>query len=539
MSNRPVRALAYVRLSRDDIKGPGATEEKLAARARQCIDLAARHNLPLDPADILIERESGTTLARSQMQRLLDLARSGQITHVVTPYQDRLSRGNKRDIQEIEDALAEGGVTLVTSEGVVTFDDDFEQRHGLVWDVRGAVARAFVRDTVAKRKASDLERLKRNVRSRGYAPYGYRYIRPVRDGYGRVITPQAYEVIPAEYTILEELFRRIPHEGINKIVADLNRRQIPGPGVGRLKSGSLGWGPTSVRGIVTNPFYAGFYCQRRKVRRGKLVQMDFDDYILADEEGDWPHPVTLADWREVCDTLIRRRHSTEPRSGLLTGILHCPAGHPMRRDGTCYGCRCRERGEPHAGNHAGMHLDRWAGEVAAAIIDALPARMLIPRPKATATAQELKGRAQALVRDVQSRRERVQELMLRGNYFAGMFGPDEYEEACRRARSDLDTAQTQLAAVRAQLDDQRPDTRPIVSLKERIKALGFAAAWEELDTDARRALLRLFISRIVLATIPEGRKFYRSASVELRGWLDGLTYALPPFPVKTFPRKSH
>jgi DNA invertase Pin-like site-specific DNA recombinase len=526
-----IHVAGYVRLSREDVKGPGATEEKLEARARMCQELAARHGLALDPADILIERESGGTLNRSEMQRLLEMARSGQITHLVTPYQDRLSRGNKGDIQVIEDALSQGGVTLITTEGVTPFDDDFETRHGLVWDVRGAVARAFARDLVNKRKVSDLERLKRNVRSRGYAPYGYRYVRAVRDGYGRVVTEQSYEVIESEYVILQEIFERILTESLNAIVNDLNARGIPTPATGRTVTGGKWWSRETVKRICQNPFFAGYYAQQTCVRRGRRVWLRPEEYILADSEGDWPHPITLADWQENCQLIRSRRGKKVMRAGLLTGILHCPAGRAMHRDGTeCYGCRCARAGEPHPGLHVKCaRLDRWAADVVWAVLQALPASALAgsaPPQKR----QALKSQYQALLKSIHAERERIQDLMRRGGYYTGLFGKDRYEEACLAARRDLELSEARAETVRAQMESAKPDTRPLKTIQERLRSVGFDAVWEEMDPRSRREVVRLIVSRIDLRPIPAGKRHYKAGQVRLLPWLAEYAIALPPFP---------
>ena len=170
----PDAVAGYIRLSREDTKLPGSLEEKFANRKEIVLRLAAQHNLRLREEDILCERSTGTSLsARPGLLALLERCRKGEISTILTPYQDRLTRGGDHDRGTIKEALCLGSVTLISTEGVMAFDRDFGIRDELLFDLKAAVASHYVRDVIHKRKEADLSRLKQGQGHKTSAPYGF------------------------------------------------------------------------------------------------------------------------------------------------------------------------------------------------------------------------------------------------------------------------------------------------------------------------------------------------------------------------------
>lgn len=564
-ADRAPCAWGYVRLSREDIRGPGATEEKLQARARLCVGLAEQHGLELPSERILLERESGTTLGRAAMQQLLRMAAAGEITHVITPYQDRLSRGSKVDAQAIEDAFSAGGVTLVTSDGVTPFDEDFDETHGFVWDIRSAMARAYVRDLVKKRKKTDADRLRQNIRSRGYAPYGYRYLRAVRDEHGRQVKPQSYEVVEHEYPIVEEIFRRIRSESLHSIVNNLNGRGIPSPGVGRTSRGGGQWTRSTLKGLVTNPFYCGFYAQRQKVFRKNVRQqgtgverlvnrahrLAYEQYILAEEEGSWPHPITRADWDEICSLLSARSvissDQSLPRSALLTGLLYCPNGRPMRRNsggrpsaktgktcgGAMYGCDCRDSGQGHQGNHASAErLDEWVcGNVRALLsLDAVRSQLLaLEKHRKPAQNQSVRTRLNRAISDRAKANAQLEWLRDNAAHSEAMFGAKAYSQSVAKAKAEVARLDTLLQDLRRASSESGS---PALSQLAQLMHEPVEVWWEYLGEVGTRSVVGMVVQRIDLKPIPEGRRYYTDAEIEWAFTAPTVTGNLIPFPAK-------
>src|SRR3954470_19729540 len=101
------RAVGYARVSRDRQAEEGVSldvqEEKLRAAAVM---------KELDLVEVIIDPgESGKDLDRPGMQRLLAMVRAREITYVIIPKLDRLSR-KVADAVELVDLFAEHGVEL-------------------------------------------------------------------------------------------------------------------------------------------------------------------------------------------------------------------------------------------------------------------------------------------------------------------------------------------------------------------------------------------------------------------------------------------
>lgn len=496
---------AYVRLSREDLRQPGTLEQKFALRKEICLSLARQYGIPLAEGNILFERETATKLAiRPQAMALLERARSKQIQVIITPDQERLLRGDKRDEQDIEDALCAGKITLITTTGIMSFDENYEVTHGLVFSVKAAVARHYVADLVKRRKEVDLVRLRQNLRTRGYAPYGYIYLRPTYDAFGRQITPQRHEIDPREYPLVQEIFRRIKTENVHAIVRDFNARHVPAPG------GST-WYRSSLRDILLNPFYAGHMAQRQQNLRTGRIRLKPEEYILSPEPGAWEHPISLTDWYELLAIMQGRRHGPA-RSCLLTGILYCCQGRAMYGSSlNQYRCECDPS---HAGHAPGRdRLDGWAKQIVFAFLRALPEdalRQTTEQPKRSRAETDAKLRQARLV--LEERQAELTGLIRQSASLSQRLNPADIEEALRAVTAERDAAKADMERLQALLLE--PDRRTAIKLLASIKLIGIETYWDS-ETDAnRRGIVQSIIRSIRLHPVPRGRTFIRGASVE-------------------------
>jgi hypothetical protein len=446
----PKFVFAYIRYSREDLNAPGNLEEKFERARNLCIALAERHGLTIPPANIYQERESGGKLAnRPQALAVLDACRSGRCKVLLTPFQDRLLRGDKADEQTIEYALLDGCVTLITSDDVIPFDADYALKHGLIFSIKSAFSRYVLQDLTDKRKkAARVKLTKENRRTCGRAPYGYRTLHRTHDPHGNVLSEARYEIVPEQYEILVEVFRRVRTESVTSLLHDLNARGIPGPRGGP-------WHFSVLRDLFDNPIYAGHHAHRAETNRdGRTHRLTPDAYVLSEQPGDWPHPITLADWYEIRAKIAGDRYQRSGTTGLLTGILFCREGHAMHAASggadarrRSYACNCSRNGQPHPGSSITIQrIDDWIREIVARQIEALPvgALPLLPprrdradldnairqaradteraqtalRALIEATAQLLQLGAQALdaqdsLRDVTARRDKARETLAR------------------------------------------------------------------------------------------------------------------------------
>lgn len=521
-----MRARAYLRLSREDLKRPGTLEDKWELRRTIARTIAAEHGLELADDDIVTERESGSKLSnREGLLGLLSLARQGMLPALITPYIDRLLRGDKADEQAIEDALCVGRTILYHTEGApVAFGPDYDP---LLFEVKSLVARTELRGMIRKRRETDRARVLNNMRTRSFAPYGYRHIREVRDGLGNLISEWRLEVIPEEWAIVLECFARYRGgEGTGIIAADLNRRHVPTAGHGRVPVPASEWSHAHIRSMLLNPIYAGHQSQRHRVERGKLRVLSPSEYVMALQPGNWPTALTLEEWWEVHDAiLLHRVPRPASRSLLRGGMLRCHRGQPMLKRGpAAYWCLCDH---PYRQINTDK-IEDYARRVCEAVLLALPEDALEGQSKAR-DRRALDAAVVATRREEQAARAKAEDLMLRAGHYRGLFGDDLYEATARRAREEWERATA--AAASASMAAQQPDVREMATLLRQIRALGLDAIWRE-SVRLQRQVMQGIIRQITLQPVPEGRARHCGADVALWDWVTDLCpdLVLPQLP---------
>ena len=528
-----MQVYGYARLSREDLRGVEATEEKLQSRVQMCLALAAQHGLSLPPDHIISEIGTGTSLtARPGLLRLLDLANAGQVTHIVTPYQDRLTRGGDGDRGLIKEALCSGNVILVTTEGVMAFDRDFGDRHELLFDIKAAVASHYVRDVVKKRKEADLIRLKQGKPSRAVAPYGYHCVSKPDVLAGAYPAEQhgTFHVIAEEYVILEEIFRRLPTEKAAAICRDLNARGVPPPSANRPGIKGSRWFANSMYNIIRNPFYIGLLSQKSRIERGHgKVRLKTEEYVLSEVKGNWPCPITEEQHYAFQSKIEGHKDRRASRTGLLTGIVHCSNGRSMRIVAkNMYGCDCKERGEQHPGVLVGGdRLTLWVQTAINELVEALPDDTLTTPKRA---AQD-RGQAQAALyrakQELTEKEQQTQDMILRETYFVSLMGRQIYEETAKKTRSILETLRERVQVL--ELAAATPDTAEVLTLLQRIRRLGgMARFWESATHEEQRGIIERIVRRIDV--IPPQKRFITDATLELWEWAQEYAPPPPPFP---------
>jgi hypothetical protein len=527
------RSFAYVRLSRADLKQPGSLDEKFKLRAVICQRLAEQYGLSLLPEDITLEQGSGGKLAtRPGMLALLEKVRTGECRHLVTPYVDRLLRGDKRDEQEIEDTLCNAGVPVYHTEGdPIRFGADYDP---LMFEVKSLVARQELRGVIKKRRETDLARLELGKRSRSQAPYGYLYLKPVYDAYGQRVTAEGYETVPDQLDRVREAWQRVQREPLRAICADFNARGIPPPGSGRRANAAALWRPESLRAILLNPFYAGFLNQRVRQVRGRRVELDPDDYVLAKQPGDWETVGDLAEWRRIVETLRRRHRAGPARRGVLTGILYAACGSKMVvTTAHFYGCLCGDKirapGRPRHPGHtlALRRVEAFAAGIVAEVLARLDASALGAWKQETRPRSETAGERRAAVQQLASKKRTAQDMMTRRDEFIETFGEENYREAAAKVRADLEELKARLLEL--EKEAASPDLSESLPLLLKVRALGVARLWAAGSREDVAAVAASIIRRIDLLPVEQQptRAYTARVSVTLWDWVRATGYEPP------------
>ncbi len=489
------KCVAYCRLSRDDERSPGTTEEKLQGQVESCRRLAAQHNLPVH--DVLIERASGGSLAgRPELLKLLLLCRRGEVSHILCTFSDRLSRLDGRDRWDFEEALQEGCVTVITTQGIEEYE--YEKGNQLYRGIQAEFAAEELRKFSRRLRLRNQQKIQENKRTGGGPPYGYR-----KDPDG----PGGYSIVPTEYPTLCRILRTmLTGASQYRLACDLNEEGIPPPGARGTRAGKQ-WRQTGIRNIALNFFYAGRHGQRYKIvmvgGKKKLVELPVDEYVIAPTEGDWIHPLSWEEYSRIRAMYSGRRYSPVP-VGLLTGLLYCPDGGSMARMGPKrYQCYCRTE-------HTERHAYCIAREkVEGAARDAVREALCSFSRTAFKAMPGKENRSDLYLKHAQAQRTLRETFMaleqLASNRSLILQYSDQgaYEEMLRRAGTAHNAAKAEERRICDLLS--QPEAEYLLPVLEGVKRKGFDRMYEEMTEDERRVLLRSFIARLDLRPKPSLR----------------------------------
>jgi DNA invertase Pin-like site-specific DNA recombinase/predicted Fe-S protein YdhL (DUF1289 family) len=537
------RICGYVRLSRDDPDATTPLSERFALRIGILQSLARQHGHLLDEENIIVEQASGGSIRERPLFRaLLERCEAGEISILYSPYQDRILRGDKADEQAIEDAFVLGGVTLITTEGTINFAaDDYDP---LPFEVRAFAARITRREYSKKRRETSRERTRKGLRSSGVHPYGFVWISPRYEG-KQLVSPAHFQVVPEEYAVLEEVYRRIRTESLQSLARDLTDRYRrtgspppPNRSKERAAAGSV-WHPITLRRLLENPLYAGYLTshKKKKVKRGgggmRLADVPRSEWVFSEEVQTFRHPdpppgqeahhwrlTTLAEQEEIAALLRQRGSQGGGRPGkvfILTGLLCCPQGRGMigKREG--YICECARLEGP----HPTQYLALWkAHQVAFAALDAalnaLPERLLQSRPAKT-DRSALRAAYERNRRELVDCRENAHDLMENRRRHVANYGEADYDATCQRNADRLRALESEQQALQARLD--APDLDIALPLLARIRETGLMAAWQAWSGEEQRQVVRLVLARIEVVGRAEAHKHARSVRVVYQDWL--------------------
>jgi len=159
-----VRVYGYLRAS---------TKEQDASRAKsELSDFAKDKNFTVSAW--FIENESGATLKRPELFRLLDIAQSGDV--LLVEQVDRISRLNTEDWESLKSIINDKGIRIVsldlpTSHQLMQKGDDFTERmlsaiNSMLLDMLAAVARKDYEDR-RRRQAQGIQRAKAENKYKG------------------------------------------------------------------------------------------------------------------------------------------------------------------------------------------------------------------------------------------------------------------------------------------------------------------------------------------------------------------------------------
>ena len=539
--------LGYGRLSKDEIddtKEP--TEIKLLKRKQIIIGLAAQHGLDLVEDNIYLEQQSAQRIDnRTEFLEVLRRIKAGECSHLLTPYQDRIMRGSKREEADIEDAFKDGEIIFVSTEGVMDFGDpDFELKHGLTFGVKNLVARQDIVRMSHKQRESNNVAVRAGSLYCGVAPFGYEWVQPVYNS-KKLVEAGHYVTIPHEYELICEFFRRVRHESMNKIAREWNgqykKTGNPDPTKAEHRPAQA-WYPKTMSAWLNNPFYAGYPAKRYRTKNyGKKHELlDKENWLLADEEQPYPHPISLDEQEELQAIVKQRLNEGEPKLACDTilsgGLLYCAKDVRMRGNQHDYSCKCSEYGEKHqtkAISKPRIHF--VAQQVVKDCIHALPEDLLKSSGVKKKSHGDINIQLASLKKRLRSEEQKAKDLMEYASMQISIYGKEKYEEVCKNNNATIQELKPQIEALSTELN--KPDLTDIRPVLIQLLEYGFDDFWRDASREVIRDLITYFIAKIKLIAPGEGHKECKSVQVTLTDFAleylpSDYTYRTEPFPLR-------
>ena len=248
---------------------------------------------------------------RPDYQRMMARVRTGEFSHILVWKIDRISR-NLLDFAAMYDELKRLGVTFVSKNE--QFDTSSAMGEAMLKII--LVFAELERNMTSERvSAIMLSRANDGVWNGGKVPFGYAYDKEAKQF--SIIEDEA-KVVTHIYDLYETV------QSLVTVAKTLNEKGI------RSRTGKP-WNPTTVRTMLTNPFYAGTYRYNyRDESKGKTFSVkDEDEWVMVEDH----HPAIVTRERQNhIAAILQSRQRGSVGSGetyqrknthIFAGLLKC------------------------------------------------------------------------------------------------------------------------------------------------------------------------------------------------------------------------
>lgn len=378
---------------------------------------------------------------------------------------DRLTR-QPRQLEDWIEAASARGLRLVTANGEADLTTDAGQ---LFARIKAAVARSEVDRKAARQRAAAFQRAEH-----GKPPLGVRLT-------GYTVKGQ---VVEREATLVRELFARFAAgDSLRSLAAWLTQSEVP------TRHGAPRWNPSTVRGILLNPRYAG-----RAIYQGRVTG----------KPGAWPPLVDEDVFEAVAARLADPRRKTNrhghDRKHLGAGLYECAmCGRKL------YGWTANRYHCP-----SGC-LTRSAEPINALVLQLVRGRLARPDLADLLPAAHT-GEAKRLTQEAKRLRARLAQID--EDYDAGYIDGQRYAVAMEKVRAELEPVE----AARIRLTTAG-------SASAVLLASNPVAAFDDAPLMIKRSVIdALCVVRI--GTAPRGRKGLDPMTLGKSQWVgDSVTWA--------------
>ena len=288
----------YIRVSTDMQKEKGESLDVQLKRLRAYADSKEAWSM------VEIYRDAGVSAKntnRPEFNRMLEDIEQGKIDVILCTKLDRLFR-NTRDFLNTTDEFEKKNIKFVCLEGNI----DTSTPTGRVFSTIRAAFAQFERETTADRVRDVMRsRAEEGKWNGGISPYGY------------YSEDKKLKINTEESKIVKDIYiLYIEHRSIRHIVHNFNASGI------KTRKNEL-WSPTSIRRILTNPFYYGIvtYSKRSRTYSGELRKSKKSIFSIG------KHPSIISkEFFDNVQTTIKQQTKDAPKANakyLLTGLVYC------------------------------------------------------------------------------------------------------------------------------------------------------------------------------------------------------------------------
>lgn len=482
---------AYTRIS-DDRSGENAS---IARQRELIVKLADREGI--DPATIVWYEDKSRSASHGTRPRFGDLMadmQADRVSVILVWVADRLWRNDEDLLLHVIPTLRKAAVTVKAAQGNDLDVSNAESR--MTTKITGAIS-GFETERKAERVQIAAEyRAKKGRYSGGVRLFGYEQrgtqIRRKIEGSVVVETERPHgplTLVPEEAEAIASGYRMIlAGASLNAVTRDWRARGLTG-----VKGGPLV--PLVVRDILLRASNAGLSSYK-----GEVVG-----------RSEWPAIVDADTWANVKAILTdpkRRSNAGRPAVHLLSGILHCHCGQPMRAAGAKRGrqqYRCRAgRQLPDPGTQA--HASRGMAKLDAAVTGLIVEHIITNADRLTRP--DYTPRKGASVAKAVAEASKLRGVIEAYQNRAAQFAPDDLAALLRNLRADLALVESRIVKAAG-----TPATQALVAGGD------VRAGWLALSTESRRTVIKEQVERIVVGPGKQGSRSATLHNIDVR-WRD-------------------
>jgi site-specific DNA recombinase len=422
---------------------------------------------------------SGKDLDRPEMKRLMVDAKNKLFDIVLVVKLDRLSRRQQHVMYLLEEIFEPNRISFSS------VSENFETNTTMGKAMLGimAVFAQLERETIVQRVTDAKKDAATQGRFMGGPPpYGYKHNKITK----------SLEIDEIESDIVRFIFNEYlkTDKGFQYIAETLTQNKTP------TRTGVKHWNPTTIRGIIKNPLYAGYIPHKGELHKGK------HNAIITREQWDDSQKITLG----------RNYYDHEANNGLLKGFTVCgECGAIMRAKRISskgytyyyYICYSQEKSTPSMIKDENCKCGYHKTDVIEnKVIEKLMNYSLKPEMLIKAAQKEIKGQDNshidnqipALIKELSDTKKRISKWQ--DAFEVDAITLDEMKERTDELKNKRHFLESKISECQNSININNRKIASIQSLVDRMSK--FPIMWEKATNEEKRSILLTIIKKVLV-----------------------------------------